>query len=181
SALTATAISSSQINLAWTDNANNETGFKIERSTNNVNFTQIATVSANVTTYSNTGLSPLTTYYYRVRANNANGDSGYSNAANATTPDVVPAPPSNLTATAISKTQINLAWTDNSGNEQGFKVERSTDGVAFTQIVAVAANVTSYANTGLQGNKKYYYRVRAYNAVGNSTYSNTANAKTPPK
>ncbi|HQR38064.1 MAG TPA: M36 family metallopeptidase [Blastocatellia bacterium] len=86
SGLTATATSSSQINLAWTDNANNETGFKIERKTGSGGtYAQIATVGAGVTTYSNTGLTASTAYYYRVRATNATGDSAYSNEANATT------------------------------------------------------------------------------------------------
>jgi subtilisin family serine protease len=85
--LTASAVSSSQINLAWVDNADNETGFEIERCTGSKcdNFTRIATVGANVTTYADTGLSPRTTYRYRVRAYNANGDSTYSNIAKATT------------------------------------------------------------------------------------------------
>ncbi|MFQ5812711.1 MAG: M4 family metallopeptidase [Anaerolineae bacterium] len=84
--LTATAVSQAQIDLSWTDNSNNESGFKIEQSPNGTsNWTQVATVGANVTTYSNTGLTCNTTYYYRVRAYNAGGDSTYSNTANATT------------------------------------------------------------------------------------------------
>jgi arylsulfatase A-like enzyme len=83
--LTATAVSSSQINLSWTDNSNNETGFKVERSKNGKGFSQLATVGANVTTYSDTGLNRTTTYYYRVRAVNAGGNSAYSNIASATT------------------------------------------------------------------------------------------------
>jgi hypothetical protein len=82
--LTATEISSSQINLSWTDNATNETGFRIERKTTG-SFSQIATVGANVTTYSNTGLNSSTTYTYRVRAYNNAGTSAYSNEASATT------------------------------------------------------------------------------------------------
>jgi hypothetical protein len=79
-------VSSSQINLSWTDNSNNETGFKIERSKNNANnFSQIATVGAGVVSYSNTGLARATTYFYRVRAYNAGGNSPYSNIATATT------------------------------------------------------------------------------------------------
>jgi hypothetical protein len=84
--LAASAVSSSQINLSWTDNASNETGFKIERKTGSGGtWSQVATVGAGVTGYSNTGLSASTTYTYRVRATNSAGDSGYSNEANATT------------------------------------------------------------------------------------------------
>ena len=87
SSLSASAVSSSQINLAWVDASSNETGFKIERAPASAGpWTQIATVGANVTSYSNTGLLPLTTYFYRVRATNAAGDSAYSNTASATTP-----------------------------------------------------------------------------------------------
>ena len=85
--LTASAVSGSQINLAWTDGSANELGFKIERCTGAgcSNFAQVATVNANVTTYSNTGLAPSTSYSYRVRAYNGAGDSGYTNVASATT------------------------------------------------------------------------------------------------
>jgi hypothetical protein len=84
--LKATAISSSRIDLGWTDNSTNETGFKIERAASSSGpFSQIATVSANVKTYQNTGLKRNTTYYYRVRAYSAAGNSGYSNTATAKT------------------------------------------------------------------------------------------------
>ncbi len=86
SGLTATAVGPGQINLAWTDNATNETNFLIERAPDATNFTQIAAVTANTTNYSDTGLAPLTPYYYRVRASNAAGFSPYSNTNNATTP-----------------------------------------------------------------------------------------------
>jgi C1A family cysteine protease len=85
--LAANAISHSQINLAWTDNATDEAGFKIERCTGVgcSSFAQIATVGANVTSYSNTGLAASTSYSYRVRATNEGGDSDYSNTATAVT------------------------------------------------------------------------------------------------
>jgi Fibronectin type III domain len=87
SSLTATAVSSSQINLAWADNSDNEAGFKIERCTGAgcTDFTQIATVGANITIYSDKGLSASATYNYRVSAYNSGGDSGYTDAASATT------------------------------------------------------------------------------------------------
>jgi hypothetical protein len=178
--LSATAVSQTQINLSWTDNSSNETGFKIERGTDGINFSQIATVGANVTTYQNTtGLSANTTYYYRVRAYNSQ-NSNYSNAASATTLPNPPSAPTNLNASVISQTQINLSWTDNSSNETGFKIERSTDGTNYNQIDTVGANVNSYQNTGLTANTLYYYRVRAYNTGGDSGYSNVRSATTLP-
>lgn len=85
SGLTAAAASSSAINLNWTDNSNNETGFDVERSADNVNWAALASVSSNVQSYSNTGLPASTRYYYRVRARNGAGNSAYSNVASATT------------------------------------------------------------------------------------------------
>jgi hypothetical protein len=92
----------------------------------------------------------------------------------------VPAAPTNLTATATSRSRIQLAWVDNSTNETGFRIERSTNGVNFTEIGTVGANVTAVGNINLQRNRLYYYRIRAYNSVGNSGYSNTASARTFP-
>jgi fibronectin type III domain protein len=98
------------------------------------------------------------------------------------TPNPLPAAPSNLTATAVSSSQINLAWTDNSNNETGFKIERcqGNNCTNFAEIAQVGANVTSYPNTGLTRNTWYRYRVRAFNGSGNSGYSNAASAKTSP-
>ena len=180
SGLTATTASSSQIDLAWTDNSSNETGFKIERKTGSGGtYSQIATVGAGVVSYSSTGLAANTTYFYRVRATNAGGDSAYSNEANATTLNAAPAAPSALGATAISTSQINLSWTDNATNETGFKIERKTgSGGTYAQIGTVGADVTSFNDTGLSITTTYYYRVRATNSIGDSSYSNEANATT---
>jgi len=93
-------------------------------------------------------------------------------------PASVPPAPTGLTATAVSSSQINLVWTDNSSLEDGFKIERSLNGGSWTQIATVGRNVTGFASTGLAANKTYSYRIRAYNILGNSPYSNTASAKT---
>lgn len=91
SGLTASDISSSQINLTWNDNSSNEMEFIIERKTGTVGtYTQIHTAAANSTSYSNTGLSASTNYFYRVCAHNLNGDSAYTNEADATTPAAPP-------------------------------------------------------------------------------------------
>ena len=135
-----------------------------------------------MTSYANTGLSASTSYSYRVRAYNASGDSDYSNTASAVTQaaPAVPNAPTNLAATPVSKSQINLTWTDNATNEDGFRIERCKGATCtkFVQIATVSSNVTAYTNTGLSANTTYRYRVRAYNASGTSGYSNIANATT---
>ena len=184
SALTAAVNPATQINLAWQDNSNNEESFVIERSIDGVNFAPVTSVGANVTTYSDSGLSNSTTYFYRVLAHNAAGYSGYSNTASATTGigNVPPEAPTDLSATAVSRSQINLVWADNATDEDGFAIERSADGRRFSQIDVVGADTTGYFDTGLRANRTYYYRVRAFNAeAGYSDYSNIAGARTPHK
>ena len=174
-ALTATAASTTSVNLAWTNNATNATAVLVESSPNNVNFTQIASLAATVTSYTNTGLTSSTLYYYRVRAQNATGFSGYSNTASTITLGV-PAIPTGLTASSASATSIVLTWTNAAINATAVLVESSVDNVTFAQIASLAATATTYTNTGLTTNTLHYYRVRAQNASGNSGYSNTASA-----
>jgi fibronectin type 3 domain-containing protein len=182
--LTATAASSTQINLTWADNASDETGFQIERSPTGAvsTFSLIDTVGPNMTTYANTGLTGGTTHHYRVRALGANGNSDYSNTASATTPFIVdvqaPAAPTRLTATVVTKRLISLTWTDNSTNETGFAIEQSLDGVRFTQLATVRANVRIHL-IKVEPSTTYHYRVRATGARGNSPYSNIVIATTP--
>ncbi len=184
-ALTATAPTSSRVDLAWTDTADNEEGFKIERCAGAecTNYVQIGMVGANVTAYSSAGLTGDTTYSYRVRSYNSGGNSAYSNTATVTTPapPQPPAAPTGLTATAISRTRIDLAWSDNSGNEDGFKIERcsGTGCTKFSLVATTGPNVNRFSDTGLKKNTAYTYRLRAFNAGGDSSYSNTATAQTP--
>ncbi len=174
--LRAEAVSNREIRLTWSDRSDNETGFKIERKRENRSFEEIATVRANTTSYNDTGLAEDTEYTYRVRAYNDAGNSSYSNEAGATT-ITVPQAPSNLRVQAVSEERINLTWTVRSDNETGFRIERRTGG-RFVQIATVQAKTTTYADRGLQPGTTYGYRVRAYNAQGNSGYSNEAIATT---
>jgi predicted phage tail protein len=91
----------------------------------------------------------------------------------------LPIAPSGLIATTISRQQIDLRWTDNSHNELGFKIRRSVNGSAFNEIARVEANVATFSDTEVRAGKKYAYRVRVYNALGNSPSSNTATTRTP--
>ena len=178
-ALSASAASGTWVNLVWTDNADNETGFKIERSSDGVNFTQVGTTGADDSTYGDSTVSPDSPYHYRVRATNAAGDSDYSNTSSVTTPAVPPMAPAALSASAASSTWVNLVWTDNADNETGFTIERSLDGVSFAQIGATGANVATYSDSTVSPGSQYHYRVRATNAAGDSGYSNTSSVTTP--
>jgi aqualysin 1 len=92
-------------------------------------------------------------------------------------PPAPPATPSGLTATTVDHQRINLAWTD-SDTETSFELERSLDGVSFSPIATLAANVTSYSNTGLAASTTYHYQIRARNAGGASAFSPPATATT---
>jgi hypothetical protein len=182
--LTATATSSSQINLSWLNYSPDATHFLIERKTGaGGTYAQIASVSGSTTTYSDTNRSPGTTYYYRIRSQTgALVDSAYSLEANATTQGTlsVPAAPSGLTAAPASSSEIDLAWTDNSSNETGFEIDRATNNTFTTGLTTftVGSNVTTYQSTGLSAGATYYYRVRATNSSGDSSNSNTASNTT---
>lgn len=176
--LSVTNISGTQNNLAWTDTSSNETNFLVERSQNSTsNFTQIASTSANAISFNNTGLVNNQTYYYRVRAYNTGGYSAYTTTAYGITATVVPSAPWNFSATA-SSTNVILAWNQTSNNEEGFKVERGTDGINFGEITTLGMNAVGYTDPGLSSGT-YYYRLRAYNAIGNSVYSSTTSATIP--
>jgi fibronectin type 3 domain-containing protein len=313
SQLTAAAVSTSQINLSWTDNAAGiENGFILQRSTDGLNYTQIATLAQGITTYADSSLSAGTTYYYRVEATSTYGDSAFSAAASAATistsaiitnlsslnwvsattgygsvqknlsvngnaitlkgvvyPSGISAnavanivynlggaytnflatigiddeeltrgtgsvdfqvkgdgtllydsgiltnsspavsinvsvagvqtltlianngvpntidydqgdwagarlissatqalvPPSNLIATDVSATQVNLSWTSTAANATGFVIQRSTDGVNFTTIATLAStSPTTYSDTTVAGSTTYYYQVLAADA-----------------
>ncbi len=188
--LAASAVSTSQINLSWSASTDNVgvTGYRLERCSgaNCSNFAEIATPGG--TSYSNTGLAAGTTYGYRVRAVDAAGNpSSYSSVASATAPNqtttdtAAPSNPTNLAASAVSTSQINLSWsasTDNVG-VTGYRLERCS-GANCTNFAQIATpGGTSYSNTGLTAGTTYRYRVRAVDLAGNlSSYSSVASATT---
>ncbi|MBN1675507.1 MAG: lamin tail domain-containing protein, partial [Kiritimatiellae bacterium] len=183
SGLAATAASASRIDLRWTDNSHNETGFRVDRRKSGTSvWEQVGTSGAGQTTYSDTGLAASSLYYYTVLAYNADGHSAPSAVAGATTQAGPPAAPSGLAAVARSATQIDVSWTDNSGNETGFKLERRTSGeTVWTELGSLAADTTQYSDSGLAAATTYYYRVAAFNGVGPSPLSNVDGATTAPE
>lgn len=162
--LVAVAISSSQIYLSWTASTDNVgvTGYRIYRGDVQIN-------NSTLNSYSDTGLSPSTTYSHTIAAYDAAGNvSGQSNSASAITRTSVsqdttpPSTPTNLTATVISSSQINLAWTTSTDNVgvAGYRIYRGGNQVA-------TSTTNSYSNTGLSPSTIYSYTIAAYDAAGN--------------
>lgn len=192
--LTTTLLAGPQVRLTFRDNATNESGFIIERSMDGTNFTQIATAPARNNTgnvnFVDTTVKAATTdvtYTYRVAAINPVGMSAYSNNASRLVPLVTPpAAPTTLTASLQTGPKVSLSWKDNATTESNFVVERSTDGVNFTQIGTTPAlastGTVTFTDTAVTVNStgsSYTYRVAAVNGAGPSAYSNTAPVTVP--
>jgi hypothetical protein len=104
-------------------------------------------------------------------------DSYRINAANARIPALV----NNLQVTSVTKKEISLEWSSEDCRADGFIVEQSSDGEVFTEVATVGAKDRTYTATGLGRGRTYYYRVRAYNHIGDSANSNPVSATTKRK
>ncbi|HEX5090526.1 MAG TPA: LamG-like jellyroll fold domain-containing protein [Nocardioides sp.] len=187
-ALAATVVSTSRIDLGWTasTDAVGVTGYRVERcqGAGCTTWAQVGTPTAN--SYSDTGLTPATTYRFRVRATDAAGNlSSYSSIVTAATqaaPDTTPpSAPTGVTATAGGSTVMGLSWTaatDDVG-VTGYRVERC-QGTSCTDFGQVGtASGTSFSDTGLTALTTYRYQVRAVDAAGNlGPYSTIASGTT---
>lgn len=186
SGLKATVLGGDRIQLSWTDNSQDEAGFRLERKRADVGlWFHVKTTPPGVTTCVDDAVNvvlPGKTYTYRVAAYNVGGSSAFSEEVTVTTPGVTaPAAPSDLRAVAVSPTQINLAWKDNSDSEEGFRLECKVGETAEWKPVQgrTPPNWTSFTDYGLEPGQTYTYRVRAFNAAGESAWSNEATASTP--
>ncbi|MCX7023097.1 MAG: fibronectin type III domain-containing protein [Spirochaetes bacterium] len=182
--LVATADAWDTVRLRWTYVASIGTFFKVERSTSGpgADFTQINATVVDANSRLNGGCAPSTTYWYRVKAQNANGESQYSNVASVRTPFFLPAPTS-LGVTGSTRTSVQLSWIDNrSGYEQGFKVEKATSASGpFTDAATVGlagANSFQYSVSNLNPGTTCWFRVCAYLGNDKSGYTNIVSATT---
>jgi fibronectin type 3 domain-containing protein len=174
--LTATAVVGGTINLSWSS-VSGATSYSVLRATTSGGpYTTIAAKYTG-TTYSDTGRTAGTTYYYVVTAANLGGDSAYSPQASAVALPPMPGIPTNLTTTSASATSVYLSWTAGS-DAYTYKIKRAdVSGGPYTTI-ATGVTGTSYTNTGLTTNTTYYYVVSAVNTAGESADSNES-AVTP--
>lgn len=170
------------ITVSWGDGSWNESGFIIQRSTDNRSFAEVARVGAGTTSFINTGLAAGTTYYYKVLSYNSAGSTAGSvtsaKTVGGTATVTKPATPGWLASWTSGPSSIALNWADSSNNETGFIIERSTNGSSYSEVARVGANTTTYTAGSLSASTKYYFRVMAYNSAGNSAASQATNATT---
>jgi hypothetical protein len=177
SGLTATVDSGPQAVLNWTDNATGEDGFKIQRSLNGgLTWEDLGTTDANITTCTDTDLTPGTTAMYRVYAFNATGESDFTATAAAV---IAPDSPTGLTATGIAPDRVRLTWSAVTG-ATAYVIERSLDGLDWQAVKTIAGSARAWINAGLNAQTTYSYRIIATNAGGDSSPSDAASATTLP-
>jgi titin len=166
-----------ELTLTWKDASSDEGGFTIERSTNGTDYTKAGAVAANIVTFKD-AVEPNKQYSYRIVAFNDGGNSAPSNTV-AFTSLFVPSAPTSATARFIDATKkLVVAWEDHSTNEDGFAIERAPNATStFTEIARVSANATEFVDTNISSIGSEVYKVRAYNKVSFSEYSNSVSVQ----
>ncbi|MBO9202485.1 MULTISPECIES: autotransporter-associated beta strand repeat-containing protein [Niastella] len=165
----------SSVNAGWTDNSDNEDYFIVERSTDSVNFTDVAHVSANTTDYSDGGLQSGMKYYYRVKAHSPLNESAYSAIVGVTTPvegtlpliTVNPSPLQNASNVFLNNQAVSFNWEGNYADS--FDVYIGTRVDSLVKVGEVAAETATFNAANLDPNTKYYWRIDARNSNGTTT------------
>lgn len=180
--LSASAISRTQITLNWSDKASptfNETLFEVYRSTNAATgYALVGKVNADIKTFTDNGLAPATTYYYKVRPVNDNGAATVGAAVNATTQADVTAPsiPANLVVSGVSRNSAALTWSASTDDVGVDKYEIYVNGL---KSYTINGDQTSFTVGGLAYQQVYTFTVKAKDAAGNlSNASNQVSATT---
>ncbi len=181
--LTATPLSGTRMNLHWFDNTVDETGFEIQRRTAAGSFATVLTASPDRMAVDDPILTPLTTYFYRIRANRPGGPTAWSAEVEAATPDVPPFPPLSVAAAPGEAGSLQVSWTRASQNEDGFEVHRRVPGGTSFLLSVLPAGTTTMEDAGLLPARTYGYTVHAWNEVGSGasaeTWGTTAGTFTP--
>jgi hypothetical protein len=172
--ISASVQSSTSVLVAWQDNSTNEIGFELFRAVADGAAELLQVLSANVTSYLDTGLTAGVQYSYSVRAYNSVGGSGVAGPVSVTPNAGALAAPTDLTAVAQSGTSILLEWTDNTSTEDGFRVYRKIGDASYAPITTVSAGITQFLNEGLTVGESYCYRVTAFEGSIESGESNEA-------
>jgi len=180
--LTAQALGASIVQLDWIDNSSAENGFKVQRRVLDTDsWSTIVILPPNTEEYFDQGLSPNTTYRYRVGAFTSNSEA-YSSEVVVTTKRMDISPPSNLIADfSPEDAGVKITWSDNTNLENGTIIERKT-GLSgkYQQIGVTGQDATQYIDSDVATNTIYYYRARYSTTEGFFTpYSNEDSAYVP--
>ncbi|HJQ10841.1 MAG TPA: fibronectin type III domain-containing protein [Gemmatimonadaceae bacterium] len=159
-----------RILINWKDNSSNEDGFRVERTSSLSGESYAVPVSANTTSFSWGGSAAEQQWCFRVTAFNATASS-LPSTSDCT---IVPATPTDLSATASDAQSITLNWSDNSAYEDGYKIFRSTQAAVWTEIATLPANAVTYRDLAVTADITYAYHVQALKDGGYSDVSNDA-------
>jgi fibronectin type 3 domain-containing protein len=175
--LGAVPLTQNSLTLNWADNSAVESGYELQMSTNGGAYTTFASLGAGVTSHDVTNLAGGSTYSFRVRARGANIDSSFSTTIEYTVAGITPG---QLAALQVADgTKMDLLWTDTNAGKAAYKIERSKDGGAFSEIAVVDPGEDHYVDTGLRAASVYRYRVRSAGPWGTTGYSNVAKELDP--
>jgi len=173
--VTAEALAPTVVHVGWSDTAPFTVTFLISRRTATTEWATVGQAPDNFESYNDSTCQEATDYYYRVGAQSGSLIAWSADSAEVSTPTIgAPHAPTELTATAVIGTGVELEWVDNSLDEAEFQIRRNTAGNFWEMIDTVAANSTAYFDSLGDNPAVMNYQVRASNSFGESAWSNIA-------